>query len=146
MKIIQIPLLRDNYGYLIVCEETNEAAIAPLHEAKSNTDVFRLLAKKMGFEPELFEISDEQLAEDSLRQSTPHAPREDVVTRSVTTTLDQVKVLYLGGYLVMPGVTQDELIPVFAAARQRGVKTVLDIVVPAKGDYLSSFDPHLAGQ
>ncbi|MSQ95749.1 MAG: carbohydrate kinase family protein [Gemmataceae bacterium] len=54
--------------------------------------------------------------------------------------LDQVKVLYLGGYLVMPGVTQDELVPVFAEARKRGVKTVLDIVVPAKGEYLSRFD------
>src|SRR6266513_3289654 len=60
--------------------------------------------------------------------------------------LDRVKVLYLGGYLVMPGVTQDELVPVFAAAQKRGVKTVLDIVVPAKGEYLSQFDrllPHV---
>ncbi|MBI3822696.1 MAG: carbohydrate kinase family protein [Planctomycetes bacterium] len=60
--------------------------------------------------------------------------------------LDRVKVLYLGGYLVMPGVTQDELAPEFAAARARGVKTVLDIVVPAKGEYLSRFDrllPHV---
>lgn len=60
--------------------------------------------------------------------------------------LDQVKVLYLGGYLVMPGVTQGELAPLFAAARKRGVKTVLDIVVPAKGEYLSHFDrllPHV---
>ena len=60
--------------------------------------------------------------------------------------LERVNVLYLGGYLVMPGVTEDELAPVFAAARKRGVKTVLDIVVPAKGDYLSQFDrllPHV---
>ena len=27
MKIVQIPLLRDNYGYLIVCQKTNRAAI-----------------------------------------------------------------------------------------------------------------------
>jgi hydroxyacylglutathione hydrolase len=27
MKVIQVPLLTDNYGYLLVCEETNEAAI-----------------------------------------------------------------------------------------------------------------------
>jgi sugar/nucleoside kinase (ribokinase family) len=60
--------------------------------------------------------------------------------------LDQVRVLYLGGYLVMPLVTQEELAPVFAAARARGVKTVLDIVVPAKGEYLSHLDrllPHV---
>ena len=34
MKIIQIPLLRDNYGYLIVCEETNEAAIVDPSETE----------------------------------------------------------------------------------------------------------------
>jgi sugar/nucleoside kinase (ribokinase family) len=59
---------------------------------------------------------------------------------------EHIKVLYLGGYLLLPGVTQDELVPVFAAARARGVKTVLDIVVPAKGEYLSQFDrllPHV---
>jgi sugar/nucleoside kinase (ribokinase family) len=60
--------------------------------------------------------------------------------------LDQVKVLYLGGYLVMPGVAQDDLALVFSAARAKGVKTVLDVVVPAKGEYLSHFDrllPHV---
>jgi len=34
MKVVQIPLLRDNYGYLIVCEETNEAAIIDPSEAE----------------------------------------------------------------------------------------------------------------
>lgn len=34
MKIIQVPLLRDNYGYLMVCEETNEAAIIDPSEAE----------------------------------------------------------------------------------------------------------------
>lgn len=60
--------------------------------------------------------------------------------------LDQVKVLYLGGYLAMPSVTQEELVPVFAAARARGVTTVLDIVVPGKGEYLPQFErllPHV---
>ena len=33
MKIIQIPLLRDNYGYLLVCEKTKEAAIVDPSEA-----------------------------------------------------------------------------------------------------------------
>jgi sugar/nucleoside kinase (ribokinase family) len=54
--------------------------------------------------------------------------------------LDRVKVFYLGGYLALPGVTQADLVPVFAAARARGVKTVLDIVVPGKGEYLSQFE------
>jgi sugar/nucleoside kinase (ribokinase family) len=60
--------------------------------------------------------------------------------------LERVKVLYLGGYLLMPGVTQEELISVFAAARERGVKTVLDIAIPHQGEYLSRLDrllPHV---
>jgi sugar/nucleoside kinase (ribokinase family) len=60
--------------------------------------------------------------------------------------LDEVKVLYLGGYLAMPAVKQDDLVPVFAAARSKGVKTVLDIVLPAKEDYLARLDrllPHV---
>jgi sugar/nucleoside kinase (ribokinase family) len=56
------------------------------------------------------------------------------------------RALYLGGYLVMPRVVQEELIPVFAAARQAGVKTVLDVVVPGPGEYLSRLErllPHV---
>jgi len=34
MKIVQIPLLRDNYGYLLVCEQTNKAAIVDPSEAE----------------------------------------------------------------------------------------------------------------
>ena len=48
----------------------------------------------------------------------------------------QCKVLYLGGYMVMPNIIQEELVPVFAAARQAGAKTVLDVVTPGPGDYL----------
>jgi sugar/nucleoside kinase (ribokinase family) len=49
------------------------------------------------------------------------------------------RVLYLGGYLVMPNVRYDELAQTFARARKAGVKTVLDVVTPGPGDYL----PHL---
>jgi sugar/nucleoside kinase (ribokinase family) len=72
----------------------------------------------------------------------------------------QCKILYLGGYLVMPKICQEELIPVFAAARQAGAKTVLDVVVPGpltlpsppggegrvRGEYLSQLErllPHV---
>lgn len=34
MKIIQIPLLRDNYAYLIVCEKTHEAAVVDPSESE----------------------------------------------------------------------------------------------------------------
>lgn len=63
-----------------------------------------------------------------------------------TQLFDQVKVLYLGGYLVLPRVTQNDLAMVFEKARAKGVRTVLDVVVPATGEYLSQFDqllPHV---
>jgi anaerobic selenocysteine-containing dehydrogenase len=56
--------IHGSYGHLYV--QTNEPAIAPLGEAKSNNDAFRLLARAMKFEPELFEVSDEQLAAEAL--------------------------------------------------------------------------------
>src|SRR5262249_15729758 len=69
--------------------------------------------------------------------------------RAADIPLDRVKkcrVLYLGGYLVMPKITQEELIPVFAAARQAGARTVLDVVTPGPADYLPRLDkllPHV---
>jgi anaerobic selenocysteine-containing dehydrogenase len=56
--------IHGSYGHMYV--QVNRPAIAPLEEAKPNTEVFRLLARAMKFEPELFEVSDEQLAEESL--------------------------------------------------------------------------------
>lgn len=56
------------------------------------------------------------------------------------------RVLYLGGYLLMPRMTQDELVPVFAAARGRGLKTVLDVATPGKAKYLHLLEkllPHV---
>ncbi len=50
------------------------------------------------------------------------------------------RALYLGGYLLMPKVHQDELIPVFAAARRAGAKTVLDVATPGPADYLSRLE------
>ncbi|HZZ78135.1 MAG TPA: carbohydrate kinase family protein [Gemmataceae bacterium] len=58
---------------------------------------------------------------------------------------DQIKILYFGGYLTMPGVTQDDLAAVFAKARAKGVKTVLDVVVQGKEVSLAQFErllPH----
>jgi anaerobic selenocysteine-containing dehydrogenase len=56
--------IHGSYGHLYV--QVNEPAIAPLGEAKPNTEIFRLLARRMGFEPELFEASDQQLIEEAL--------------------------------------------------------------------------------
>jgi sugar/nucleoside kinase (ribokinase family) len=60
--------------------------------------------------------------------------------------LPRVKVLYLGGYLLMPNVRQEELVPVFEKARRLGVKTVLDVALPGPGEYLSRLEkllPHV---
>ncbi len=56
------------------------------------------------------------------------------------------RVLYVGGYLLMPGLKQDDLAPVFAAARQGGAKVVLDVATPGKANYMSRLDkllPHV---
>lgn len=60
--------------------------------------------------------------------------------------VQRCRVLYLGGYLLMPNVQQDDLAAVFAAARQAGAKTVLDVGVPQPGEYLSHLErllPHV---
>lgn len=56
--------IHGSYGHLFVM--VNEPAIAPLGEAKPNNEVFRLMARRMGFEPELFAATDEELAEEAM--------------------------------------------------------------------------------
>lgn len=63
-----------------------------------------------------------------------------------STLLEHCRVLYVGGYLVMPKIVQDELAAVFAAAQRKGVKTILDVVVPGPGDHRQQLDkllPHV---
>lgn len=64
--------LHSSYGHLDVL--LNDPAIRPLAECKSNTDVFRLLAKAMKLEPELFEINDEELARLALSEGSEQPP------------------------------------------------------------------------
>jgi anaerobic selenocysteine-containing dehydrogenase len=56
--------IHGSYGHLYV--QVNEPAIAPLGEAKPNTEIFRCLARRMGFEPELFEATDQELIVEAL--------------------------------------------------------------------------------
>ncbi|MRW94865.1 molybdopterin-dependent oxidoreductase [Duganella sp. FT80W] len=49
-----------SYGHLYMM--ANNAAIAPMGEAKANTEIFRLLAARMGFDDDCFQDSDDQLA------------------------------------------------------------------------------------
>lgn len=56
----------------------------------------------------------------------------------------QSKVLYIGGYLLMPGMRRDELAELFRQARAAGVATILDIVLPGAGDHWRELEPVLA--
>ncbi len=58
-----------SYGHLYVL--ANNPAIAPLGEAKPNTEVFRLLAKRMGFTEPCFDDDDETLARQALHSTNP---------------------------------------------------------------------------
>ena len=46
------------------------------------------------------------------------------------------KVLYLGGFLLLPGLDPDQLAERFARARSNGTITVLDVAIPGPGDHL----------
>jgi len=61
--------IHNSYGHLHV--QVNNAAIAPLGEAKPNTEVFRLLGAAMGMEPELFRDSDVSLARLAFENAAP---------------------------------------------------------------------------
>ena len=58
-----------SYGHLYVL--ANNPAIAPVGEAKPNSEVFRLLAKRMGFTEACFDDTDEDLCRQALRSSAP---------------------------------------------------------------------------
>ncbi len=54
------------------------------------------------------------------------------------------KVLYVGGYLLMPALEGEPLATLFRAARAAGTKTVLDIVLPGPGDHWPKLESVLA--
>jgi anaerobic selenocysteine-containing dehydrogenase len=58
-----------SYGHLYVV--ANNPAIAPLGEAKPNIEVFRLLAKRMGFDEPCFDDSDEEVCRQAVRSASP---------------------------------------------------------------------------
>ncbi len=54
------------------------------------------------------------------------------------------RILYVGGYLILPGIDADALAARFAQARRRGITTILDVVTPSgPGDYLRHLKPVL---
>jgi anaerobic selenocysteine-containing dehydrogenase len=61
--------LHKAYGHFYLT--VNEPAIAPLHEAKPNTEVFRLLAARLNFTEDCFRDSDEEIARQALAVDHP---------------------------------------------------------------------------
>jgi sugar/nucleoside kinase (ribokinase family) len=53
------------------------------------------------------------------------------------------KVVYVGGFLILPGLDPDALAERFATARAAGAMTILDVVTPGPADYLPLLRPVL---
>lgn len=67
----------------------------------------------------------------------------DFTADSIPVDAPDCGVLYLGGYFILDRVRAEDLAGVFARARDRGMQTVLDVVTPGPGEYLSRLEPVL---
>jgi len=63
------------YGHTYLL--ANNPAIAPLGETKPNSEIFRLLAQRMGWQEPCFADTDDQLAEQSIRWADPRMAGTD---------------------------------------------------------------------
>jgi anaerobic selenocysteine-containing dehydrogenase len=63
------------YGHLYMM--ANNAAVAPMGEAKANTEIFRLLAARMGFTDPCFQETDDQLAAQAFNYKDARAVHVD---------------------------------------------------------------------
>ncbi|MCY1400670.1 Dimethyl sulfoxide reductase DmsA [compost metagenome] len=70
-----------SYGHQYML--ANNAAIAPLGEAKSNAEIFRLLAERMGFDDPCFKESDEEIAAQAFKKQDVRANQYDWETLKV---------------------------------------------------------------
>ena len=57
--------------------------------------------------------------------------------------LQSARVLYVGGYCLLESLTSEKVRRLFERARQAGVTTVLDVVLPEHGEYASWITPVL---
>ncbi len=67
--------------------------------------------------------------------SSPGACLDFSVAHIPTDWIDEAKVIYVGGYLMMPALETQELADLFRKARAAGTKTVLDVVLMGSDDY-----------
>jgi anaerobic selenocysteine-containing dehydrogenase len=63
------------YGHLYMV--ANNSAIAPMGEAKPNTEIFRLLAARMGLDDACFSDSDDDIAAQAFNKADPRAAHFD---------------------------------------------------------------------
>ena len=70
--------IHSSYGHLYAL--ANNPAIAPLGEALPNSEVFRRLAVRMGFDDPCFRDSDEEIAQQAFRWADPRAEGLDWAT------------------------------------------------------------------
>jgi anaerobic selenocysteine-containing dehydrogenase len=61
--------IHQSYGHIYV--QASQPAIAPVGESKPNAEVFRLMAKRMGFTESCFDDSDEDLCRQALESPSP---------------------------------------------------------------------------
>lgn len=67
--------VHSTYGHLYMM--ANNTAVAPLGEAKPNTEIFRLLAARMGFDDACFQESDDAIAAQAFDRRNVHAVHFD---------------------------------------------------------------------
>ncbi|HVE49254.1 MAG TPA: molybdopterin oxidoreductase family protein [Casimicrobiaceae bacterium] len=70
--------LHTSYGHLYV--QVNHPSIAPLGESMRNTELFRRLAARMGFDEPALQESDESIARHALRRNAPNIASFDFDT------------------------------------------------------------------
>ncbi len=75
--------------------------------------------------------------------STPAANTRLTVDHISPDWVSQAKVLYVGGYYMMPGLETDDMVQLFRKARASGTKTILDVVVYGEGSYWDRIAPLL---
>ena len=72
--------------------------------------------------------------------SSPGACLDFSVAHIPADWISEAKVIYIGGYLMMPALETRELAELFRKARAAGTKTVLDVVLMGSDDYWKALD------
>lgn len=74
--------LNKPYGHYYL--QVNQPAIAPLGESKPNSEIFRLLAHRLGFTDACFEDSDTDIIRQALASHAPALPSKDLTLQGIT--------------------------------------------------------------